>query len=388
MSNYLKIGFSLLRMVSVPALNFLTLSIGIKFLGKENWGAFISLSLWIYFLAFILKWSGQNYMIKEFSKRPSKIVEMFYSNFIERSILLLLGTGLFFAFPVKVAFPSIVLLLLTHIYNSFDALIIYYQKLGLQFLAELTGFGIIISGLFLMKAFDLERILYLFSVAVLVKIVVVLFQIRLPFTKMSLRISLRNLIKTFPFFLIGFSGWLASKIDIYVVNYFFTKEKLAEYQLLITSFLMLQSFSGYLIVPFYKHLFRLSKKTIQKIKVKMQLLALPFIAVFTSAIWILLEKFIHLNFSFLFYLIGALSTIPSFFYAIDVLQLYRKDKEQIIVKISFVCIGINLVLMIILIPMFGIFGVLLSVFVLQWLYLFIVKKALKMEPKLGCEMQN
>lgn len=377
MNNYLKIGFSVLRLIAVPALNFLTLSLGIKFLGKENWGAFISVSIWIYFLVFITKWAGQNYLIKEFSKNPSKMYPLFYSNFIERSGFLVLAVFLFFGFPIPVALASSVLLILIHIYSSFDSLIIYHQKFKLQFIAEIIGFFVLISSLFLMKKFDLILLIYFFCFSYLIKIGVLLFDLKLPFRGIALKIDWRNSYQTFPFFLIGFSGWLDSRVDIYVVSYYFSKEKLAEYQLLITSFLLLQSFSGYLIIPFYKHFFRLSKKTIQKIKTKMELLAFPFVLVATVAIWVVLEKIIDLNFSIYFYLIGGLSTIPSFYYAIDILQLYRKDKEKTIVKISFVCITINLILMVLLIPVFDILGVLLSVFILQWLYLFIIKREIK-----------
>jgi hypothetical protein len=112
MNRYLHLFFSLLKMVTVPLLNFLTLFLGIKFYGKENWGEFISISIWIFFIAFVAKWSGQNYLLKEFSKNTSNYLNIFYSNIIERSVLLLLSMVLFFIFPFQEALSAVILLIL------------------------------------------------------------------------------------------------------------------------------------------------------------------------------------------------------------------------------------------------------------------------------------
>ena len=101
MNRFSQLFFSILKLVSIPIINFLTLFLGIKFYGKENWGEFISIAIWIYFFAFLAKWSGQNYLVKEFSKNPSKVWEIFYSNLLERSCLLITSFLLFLFFPSK-----------------------------------------------------------------------------------------------------------------------------------------------------------------------------------------------------------------------------------------------------------------------------------------------
>lgn len=373
MDRYLKMFFNVLRNVTIPFFNFLILLIGVRIYGKENWGQFINISIWIYFVVFIAKWAGQNYIIKEFSQKPSKIYTIFYSNFIERSFFLSLSFFFFFLFPTKIAIASMILLILIHIYNSFDALIIYHQKFHIQFITETMGALIIVGYIISCPKFDLQLLVYLFSLSFLVKIIILTIQFKLPFKKFELQFSTQNLYTSFPFFLIGFSGWLSSKIDVYVVSYYFSKEELSGYQLLITAFSMLQAFSVYLITPFNKHLFRLSKTTIKKINTKMAIIAFPIVISATIFIWLILEKIIHLGFPFYFYLTGGCSAIPMFYCIIDVMQLYRNNKEKSIVKISFALIFINLILMVVLIPFFGILGVLLSVCLSQWFYLFIIK---------------
>lgn len=379
MNRLFQIFFSLLKLVSLPIISFLTLFLGIKFYGKENWGEFISISIWIYFLAFIAKWSGQNYLIKKLTKNTSNVWSVFYSNVLERSVLLFPSLLLFAFFPFTTALSAIALLLLLFTYNSYEYLIVYKQKLELQFIAEIFGIFVIFFGFLLFPTFKITTILNLFSLSFLIKILLLVSNFKLHFSKVNLDISYKNIIKTYPFFLIGFSGWIASKCDIYVVNYFFTKKELSEYQMLMNCFIILQAIPAYLVLPINKHLFRLPENAVSKIKYKILLIALPIVCLATLAIWIFLKKALQIEFSGFIYLFAALSTVPTFFYTVDILQFYRKEKEKIVMRYSFLIAALNLILAFILIPQFRILGVVISVCISQWLYLFLILKENKNE---------
>ena len=381
MSSYLKIFFSLLRLVSIPVLNFLTLLLGIHFYGKENWGEFINISIWIYFIAFIAKWSGQNFMIKAFSQKPSNIYAVFYSNCIERSVFLLLFMFMFFAFPFKLCVASFFLLITIFVYNSFDSLIVYHQKFKTQLFAEIIGLSFIYLSFLFYDFYNLETIIYLFCISFLIRILIVTIRFKLPTRNIKLKISLQNIITSFPYFLIGFSGWLASKIDIYIISFYFSKKELSEYQLLIACFIMLQAIPAYIILPINKHLFRMTRTTTKKIKRNLILSAFPIVFLFTVLIWIFLEQFMHQEFSLPMYFFVALSTIPSFIYSIDIVQLFRMNKEKAIMKFSFIAVVVNIILMILLIPTMGLLGVIVTICISQWLYLLLISNAYrKVQP--------
>ncbi|SHI48153.1 lipopolysaccharide biosynthesis protein [Flavobacterium terrae] len=379
MNRILQLLYSILKLVSLPLFNFLLLFSGVKFYGKENWGTFISISIWIYFLAFIAKWSGQNYLIKELSKNTSNYLSIFYSNLIERSTLLLPSLTFFAFFSKAISLYSIILLILIFIYNSFEILVVYKQKLELQFTSEIIGITIILSGFYLIPNFELPSILLLFCFSFLIKNLILFFCIKPNLKNVSLNFSIKNLIKTFPFFLIGFSGWLASKCDIYLVNYFFTKKELSEYQILMNCFIILQSIPAYLVLPINKHLFRLPENSISKIKSKILLFTIPITSIATIIIWIFLKKSLQIEFSKLIYLFAALSTIPTFLYTIDILQFYRKEKEKFVMLYSFISIILNFAIALILIPYLRILGIVISVCISQWLYLFLILRENKNE---------
>ncbi len=374
MNRFLQLFFSVLKLVSTPLFNFLILFWGIKIYDKENWGRFISISIWIYLIAFIAKWSGQNYLIKEFSKNTSNYLNIFYSNILERCVLLLPSILLLFIFPFQEAIAAIILLILLFIYNSYEVLINYNQKFQLQFLAEIIGMIIIFIGFILFPVYNLTTVFYIFCTSYFFKIYLFFVTFKNSFEKIKIHFSFINLAYTFPFFLIGFSGWLASKCDIYIVSIFFSKKELSEYQILMSCFIILQAIPAYLILPVNKHLFRLSQIPVKKIKKKLTLIALPIILLSSLLIWWVITFVIQIQFPFLVYFFASLSTVPSFFYMVDMMQLYKKNKEKIIMKFSFFTASLNLLMILLLAPNFRILGTIISICIAQWLYLLFILK--------------
>ncbi|WP_296381219.1 hypothetical protein [Winogradskyella sp.] len=373
MSRLLKIGINTIRGFSGPAFNFLIALFGIKFFGKQDWGLMINALLWIFLIVFIISWGNREYLIRTFSKQPSRIYHSFYSNFITRSILLPFGLVLFLYFPFPIAFWSMALVILMHTYNAMDSLIIYYQKFGVQLAAEVTTSIIIISSIFYLDNFSLESFLKLYCLAFSLKIALLVTVLNFHKNPFSFQLSIKEFKAGFWFFTLGFSGWLISKIDIYIVDFYLTKLKLSEYQLLITSFLMLQAVSGFIIVPFTKHLYRLPKKTYKKIQNKLYILAIPIVILGGFSIWILMEQFVKLNLQLWYYILGTLMALPSFFYTLEIMRLMKTHQEKQIIVIN--CFGfiISTTLILFLINEYQALGVLLSVCITQWLLLIFYK---------------
>jgi len=373
MNKLVKIILNIARSISVSAFNFLIAIIGIKYLGKNNWGAFVQVLLWVYFVAFIANFGNKDFLLREFSKYPSKIHAYFVTSFISRAIFLLLSFLLIAFFPIKIALLGMLLSILIYTYQSLESLIIYNQKFLTQLIAEVFGFALICSFIFYVKQLTTQNLILAYCIAFLLKISIILFSITIDFKQTKFTFSLKQIQLLIPFFLIGFSGWLSSKIDLYVVNFQLTKAQLAEYQLLITAFLMLQGFSAMIIYPFSKHLFRLKHQTIGKIKRILIIVCFPIIIVSTFLIWFIFEKVIHLNLATNLYIIGAISALPIYFFIVDIFMLYKEKRETKVMYINFVAAFLNLIMTLLLIPIYGIKGAILSVLITQYALLFLYK---------------
>ena len=282
-------------------------------------------------------------MLRYLSKNPSQTTKGFFSHLICRSPLLLLSIFFFFFFQKEIAFTACIFCLFLYIYQSFDSLITYHLLFLRQLVAETIGFAIIVSGFFLAHTPTVQSILWIYCVGFLIKIIIMIPALRLEFNQILWNLDWTFLKKSTPFFLIGLSGYLSSKIDLYVATIHLSSERLAEYQILVTSFLMFEALAGLIVYPIVKHLYRLPMKKIEKIKKKIWVLGLTLVIPSTIAIWIFLEKIVGLDSEPIHYLIGALLSLPIYFYIIDIIIYYKLKQEQKVMQLNFLAVSIKLI---------------------------------------------
>ena len=373
MRKYLKIVSNIFRSFSLPIFSFTLSILGIRFFGKQNWGEFIFVLTIINFFAFLGNYGNKDFLLRKYSTNPSNIITYFSTSFSTRIVLLLVSLSLFFLVPNTIALLSILLIFLIYTYQSFDSLIIYHQRFLYQLIAEIIGFIIIVLWFLYAVNFELSNLLSVYIISYLFKILLISLAFKTELQFFSFNFSSKELKESFSFFLIVFSSLLASKIDLYIVNFKLPNEQIAEYQIGTTAFLMLQSLSFLVVAPFNKHIYRLKPETILKIRKKIAFLAIPLITLATVSIWVLLEIFVKIHLPKKFYILGAISSLPIFFYIIDILLYYKKNKENKILKINVITGSVNLILTYYLIDYFGIIGAIFGALVMQYFILILYK---------------
>lgn len=367
------IGISSVQGFITPVFNFLIVIFGVKYFGKHQWGSLVNVMLWVFLIVFILAWGNRDYLLRKYTKEPSKVYKNFYTNLFSRGALLPFSLLLFLFFPLKIAFWAVLLVFLNFIYTSLNTLVVFHQKFAMQLLAETIAFTVIFCGILYLEKFDLESFLKIYLIATLLKTIVL--GSRLHFFKESFYVmfSLDELTKGVPFFILAMSGWLVSKIDIYLVDFYLDSAQLSEYQIFITAFLMLQALSAYIILPFTKHVYRMPNRVLKKIKTKLYIMSIPLTVTGTFLIWLVMEYYVKLGLGYKYYIVGCLIALPSYFYTLDITLLLRNYSEKIILQISFFCLLITVILITLLIGKYQILGVLISVCITQWIVLIIYK---------------
>lgn len=373
MRKLITIGINTIQGFANPAFNFLIVVFGIKIFGKAEWASLINVMLWVLFTTFMFGWGNRDHLLRKYSEEPAKMYHAFFSNFLSRCLLLPFALLLYLFFPTVIASWAIALVILTFCYSSLSTLVIYHQKFAAQLLAEVIAFGIIFGSIFYVENFNLGTFLKIYVVAISIKLIVLSLQLSLWKEPFSATISLQEFKAGFPFFILGLSGWLISKTDIYAVDLYLEKSQLAEYQLLITAFLMLQALAAYITIPFTKHVYRVSGEVVQKIKYRLYAVSLPLTFLGGLAIWFIMEYFVKLGFSYEYYIVGGLIALPCYFYTLNIIELMKSHKERTIIYISFIAIFVNISLIFFLIESYEIFGVLLSACITQWVVLLAYK---------------
>jgi O-antigen/teichoic acid export membrane protein len=373
MSKTITITINTIRGFASPALNFLIAIVGLKHFGKEDWGILIDILLWVYFILIITNWGNKEYLIRKYSREPSKVNYLFYSSVISRSPLLILSSLFLLFFPFNTAIISIVFSISLYLYSSLDSIIIHRQRFGIQLITDVVGFLIIICVIALLNQFSLNTILLTFIFSTLIKTLILVINLELIKEKILFKFSIKEIQNYLPFFLIAFSGWLATKVDMYLVTLHLNKSDVTEYQLLNSSFLMINAGFAFIVTPFSKHIYRLSINNINKIKKKLNLLAIPYLLIATISIWFIMEKILQLDMNINYYYISAIKTLFPLFFIIDIMILNKKNQEQKVTYIIIIGLIINLILILLLINDYKIIGVLISTCISRFILLLIYK---------------
>lgn len=361
--------FNLFRSFAPTLFNAIIAVLGVKYCGSDNWGELVSVLIVLFVFNFISGWGNQTYLVRQYSKNPSNVFEIFLSSLFTRSILLVPALFIFLYYPLNISLLALGLIVVQYIYNSFQSLIIYHQQFKAQLIAEFTGFTIILFAIFYQESFSVPFFISIYLLSFTLKTILLTITLK-PIKVKQIVWYDRNYFKlAFPFFLIGLSGWMHSKVDLYIVNFYLKPSDLSHYQILLMAFTMLQSISALVIHPFSKYIYRSNNKTLQKMRLILGWVGIPIVFFGSIVIWYCLEHFTQVQYNLSVYFILAAASLPTFFYMIDIFNYYKLYQEKKVMYINFGGAAVNLILTLLLISSYGVLGAVIGICSSQWLML-------------------
>ena len=348
----------------------------IYYSNKEIWGKFVSILLFTLIATQIINWGNKEYLLRTFSETPSEIKNVFSSNLITRLPLVFLFSIIGF-FYFKSDFGIFIFLWLfgRFLIHSFEVLVVYEKKFISSSIVESICFLIFILTFYYFKL-DLspKTLLILYSLYQLIKGLSYLFVFRnfIDFNKISFNLNYYKI--SFWFFLLSIFGFLTSKIDVYIVDYFLDNHALADYQIINSLLVFVMSISAFIYNPFIKNIYRTNEDVVIKTKKTLLLLGALIVPISILIIHFVLKYFLNLSFSVYFYIIAMIYVIPSFIYGIDIVALFKQNQEKTVVIYLFFGILINsIITSILLYYNFGITGAMIGAMFSQVLILILLK---------------
>jgi len=354
----------------------------IKWSSVNMWGEFMTLAAIITLGTHFVKWGNKTYLLKEFSANPSGIKETWNAVFMARVpifFIIFFSTILYFFNDTLFIIIICLWILSDYIFTSFEAHLIYFKKFKLFFLIEIIIIITLIIVLYLYRdIITLQLLIILYTTRLLIKAFIALGIFTKSYTLKFKKPSLSLLKKVSPFFFIGLLGLLSSKIEFYSILFFLNDDDIGKYHILSNFVLFGITIGSFIIIPFEKNIYRLTSKKISKIALNLFTLG-----IFISCTWMLISKLIiskiyKIELPIIIYLIGVLYILPIYYYWPILYKLYAKDKTISTLKIGLISVLVNLIFNIILIPVYGILGALISATIGQIVlligYLIISKK--------------
>lgn len=361
------------RNLLLPILNIFISLLVIRFASNELWGEFVYTLILVNFAAHILQWGNKDYLLREFSFNPAAMAILWQTGLLSRIPLLILFIPVvaFLNLPPDIKLLLILWVLFTYVFQSFEVVVIFKHRFKTALLLDIIVLSILIICIVLFRAvLSRNLLILLFTLQFFVKAMTLGYIFRKElFEKLLGRFKLTFLTMALPFFMVGFSGMLTSRMDLYCVAYFLSHSEVGQYQVFINLLLYLQGIASFIITPFIKYIYRLPAETIKKTSHLLSAIGILINIPAIAAVYFVISYYYRFVFSPEMFLIAYLFIIPIYFYIIKVQILFRNHLQKVVVFLCLFYALVNLILNVFLIPLWGIKGALLTSTIVQWLLL-------------------
>lgn len=326
------------------------------------WGEIIELQLVYYIVGSVVSWGNKEYFLREFSKGPARINELFGKGFSTRALYLLLPCCivLFFLYKPFIFFNLFIWVSSRFIVQSYESVSTYEKKFMPLVAAEVAAFLVMILAFILWpETLTYNNLVLVFSLGYLVKVPVVFFSFR----NYSLfgKTDVKLLKEASLFFVLAFTGFVSTKIDLAIVDMLMPKEDLGFYQVITNFFILIRTVSSFILYPFVKNIYRFSVAAIEKSARHLLMAGLGICIAGLAAQFVFIKIFYLFEVPLLWYLYGFVYTLPGFWFSPFVFYFFGEHKQHLVIYGNVLCMIANAALCFALIPAYGISGALIAI---------------------------
>jgi O-antigen/teichoic acid export membrane protein len=369
-------AYQLILMFLGPLVSFLV----IRQAGLAQWGAFVPLLISLQLAGQLLSWGNKEYLLRAFARDPANKGAVWRESFLTRALLFLpLGLLLAFLFPAVWSGWLLLWLLGLLLVQSHEVLVVYRRAFRQAAVVELAGAAVLAAGILGWgERLAPGHLASLFALAFLLK--GLLLSARFirdtdllagsgGAARRKWRIDPAYFRLAMPFFLLGFSGLLQSRIDLYVVAYFLPGDDVARYQVFMNLLIYLQAAANIILLPFVPTIYRLAYPVIARLSRRLFVVGAVVLPPALALVSLLLRYLYEIELDLRFYLWGGLFVWPLYFFLPIIYALYQANRQNTVIAVNLAGIALNVALDILLLPAYGLVGVVASAALVKWLVL-------------------
>lgn len=340
--------------------NFIISIVVVRTQSITLWGELIPYLVTIDLALTILSWGSTSYLLREFSLRPNEIKLKWNESICSRGIpLLFLMMSIFvLPWPFTIKVWLIVLSVFRFVHQSFEPIAQTERHFSFTLLIEMISIGVVITPIIVLKKIDLNQLLMLLTTAAIFKAALLAFFYRRMISFSGFKISF--FVASFPYFLVAIGTMLQQRTDLLVATFFLSKKDIAMYQVLLSLLVLCQSILSLVLNPYIKNIYRLNRKSLLLLEKKFMTVGTLLSALGLAVVFLILQYIYVFNINGIVYLLGFFYVATYSFYAFRIHEINRLNKQLIISKYLFLSSLVSLVASMVLIPLYGITGALLS----------------------------
>lgn len=356
-----------------PLLSSVVSAVVVRVASAELWGQLVNPLILVTFSAHILAWGNKEYLLRGFAQQPGRLAEQWQTSLLTRLalwplfVLVVLAQG---TPPGRAAWLAVWCLALL-LAQSYDVLVLYRRDFTAALLIEAGGLVVVLALILAGRTMPgLDRLIILLALGQAAKAAAYAGRFGSSVAgRWRGRFDRRYYWLALPFFLLGFSGMLNSRIDLYAVTYFRPPAEIARYQVLINLVLYLQALSAFVLQPFLKGLYRLRYSAILKIGGQMALLGALILPPGVLAMALLVRLVYGFAFSADYFLYALLMLLPTYAFIPIIYALYKANRQTLVLGGNILGSLLNLGFNLALLPRVGLVGALMASALTKWLLL-------------------
>ncbi len=337
--------------------------------GAAQWGAFVGTQIVVGLTVHALSWGNKDWLLRRAAEEPASMARLWQGALWARARFLPLAcvAVFFLGHDTATALWVVLWISAAFLVQSFDAPILITRRFKTAIVIEMAAFAAVVW--LLIQPVDLgpETVIRAWAVGALVRalllLLVLLKRLGPGFVP---EVEPRYFAAAAPFFLLGLSGMLQSKMDLYMANLMLDDAEIGRYQVIVNTFIMLQAGGAFLVVPFAKTLYRAKEAVLAAFARSVWLIGFGITAVGIGGAWVLLNGVYHFGLGLSWFVLGALLVLPVFGYSPRVYRLFRAGQERMVVIISLAGAAVNLVVSLVLLGTLGAIGALIGSVISQW----------------------
>jgi O-antigen/teichoic acid export membrane protein len=329
----------------------------------------IVVGLGVHFLA----WGNKEYLLRAMSTDDGSMASLWQSSLLSRSLgvpLVILAMAVF-GIDGDVLVWLAGWIVLAFLYQSFDVVVLYGHRFRLAIGAEILGLATTV-GLLLVRGPDLDEgaVIAAWVIGVLIKTTALFIGLAPTLCRERLgRMEFRHIREALPFVLLGLSGLLHSRIDLYAMALLASPDDMGRYQVAIGLYIAFQAIAAFVLMPFVRELYEKPDDHSHAAAGRLAVGGIGIAVLSVPVAWLLLNGIYGFDFDWRVFTIGALMVAPVYRFAPRIYLLYKHHEERSVIAVNFAGAAVNLVLAVTLIPRWSIIGALGAAAISQWFIL-------------------
>jgi O-antigen/teichoic acid export membrane protein len=359
-----------LNSLAVPLVGPLFSFLVIRLASLDLWGEFVRALIVAQLAAHIAGWGNKDYLLREFSRFPGRLAATWQRNLITRLVLLVALPVVLLALgqpPLRTVWLTVCSMGLV-LDQAYDVVVLYRRAFLFSLVVEAAGLVLLGAPIvWLGRALTAEALLAVFALSNLAKAALLAWRFRTlatpgwagAFEPAQLRAAL-------PFFLLGFSGLLQSRADLYTVSALLDERTIGQYQVFSNLMLYGQAVAGFILLPFVKSLYRLSYQASLRIALRLALAGLAVLALFLPVAYIALTVVYGLDLPLVMLLLGGLMIWPIFFYLPIIYALFKAEQPALVIAINVLGVAVSVLANLALLARYGLVGAAAGAAAAQW----------------------